>query len=103
MSFMANPHKHHKRSDVEKGSGFDPPAILFIPKATMLKTDNVQEFNLPVLPTSKQSTYKFKAYTFLNRAAKDVLEWEKWLAIAIKNMPIKTAESKFDLVEAILK
>eukprot|EP00957_Ditylum_brightwellii_P132944 10137409-Ditylum_brightwellii.AAC.1 len=35
--------------------------------------------------------------------AKDVLEWGKWLAIVIKKKPIKTAESKFDPVEAILK
>eukprot|EP00957_Ditylum_brightwellii_P154880 11787833-Ditylum_brightwellii.AAC.1 len=35
--------------------------------------------------------------------AEDVLEWEKWLAIVIKNKQIETAESKFDRVEAILK
>eukprot|EP00957_Ditylum_brightwellii_P044833 3401445-Ditylum_brightwellii.AAC.1 len=52
---------------------------------------------------NKQSTYKFKACIFSNRTTEDVLEWEKWLAIIIKNKPIKTAESKFDLVEAILK
>eukprot|EP00957_Ditylum_brightwellii_P082792 6294616-Ditylum_brightwellii.AAC.1 len=52
---------------------------------------------------SKQSTYKFKAYTFSNGTARDVLEWETRLAIVIKNKPIKTAKSKFDLVKAILK
>eukprot|EP00957_Ditylum_brightwellii_P115132 8780758-Ditylum_brightwellii.AAC.1 len=76
MLLLANLRKHYNRSNVEKGSGFDPPAILFIPKATTLKTDNAQEFDLRVSLTSKQSTYKFKAYTFSNRAAEDVLEWE---------------------------
>eukprot|EP00957_Ditylum_brightwellii_P068736 5217561-Ditylum_brightwellii.AAC.1 len=85
MSLMANFCKHYKRSNVEKGSGFNPPAILFIPKATTLQIDNAQEFNLCVSLTSKQSTYKFRAYMFLNRTAKDVLEWEKRLAIVIKN------------------
>eukprot|EP00957_Ditylum_brightwellii_P113340 8642941-Ditylum_brightwellii.AAC.1 len=81
MSVTANLRKHYKRSDTERGSGFDPPAILFIPKATALKTDNAQEFNLQGTPASKQSTYKFKAYMFSNGTAEDVLEWEKWLAI----------------------
>eukprot|EP00957_Ditylum_brightwellii_P125517 9567400-Ditylum_brightwellii.AAC.1 len=103
MSLMANLCKRCKRSDVEQGSGFNPPAILFIPKATTLKTDNTQEFNLCVLQTSKQSTYKFEAYTFLNRTAEDVLEWENRLAIVIKNKPMETTKSKFDLVEAIIK
>eukprot|EP00957_Ditylum_brightwellii_P052756 3999258-Ditylum_brightwellii.AAC.1 len=103
MSLMANLCKHYKRSDAEKGSGFNPPDIPFIPKATTLKMDNAQEFILCVSLTSKQSTYKFKAYTFLNRIAEDVLEWEKRLAIIIKNKPIETAKCKFDLVEAILK
>eukprot|EP00957_Ditylum_brightwellii_P041363 3132420-Ditylum_brightwellii.AAC.1 len=102
MLLMVNLCKHYNRSDAEKGSRFDPPAIPFVPKATMLKIDNAQEFILHVSPMSKQSTYKFKAYTFSNRTA-DVLEWEKWLAIVIKNKPIKTAKSKFDLVEAMLK
>eukprot|EP00957_Ditylum_brightwellii_P204686 15340405-Ditylum_brightwellii.AAC.1 len=73
---MANLHKHYKRSDVEKGSGFNPPAIPFIPKATTMKIDNAQEFNLCFSLTSKQSTYNFKAHTFLNGTTKDVLEWE---------------------------
>eukprot|EP00957_Ditylum_brightwellii_P000438 33854-Ditylum_brightwellii.AAC.1 len=77
MSLMVNLCKHCKRSDAEKGSGFDPPAITFIPKATTLKIDNAQGFNLCVSPMSKQSTYKFKAHTFLNGTAEDVLEWEK--------------------------
>eukprot|EP00957_Ditylum_brightwellii_P064021 4856805-Ditylum_brightwellii.AAC.1 len=76
MSLMANICKHYKRSDAEKGSRFDPPAIPFIPKATMLKMDNAQEFILCVSPTSKQSTYKFKAHTFSNGTAEDELEQE---------------------------
>eukprot|EP00957_Ditylum_brightwellii_P166189 12651751-Ditylum_brightwellii.AAC.1 len=71
MLLMANLCKHYKRSDVEKGSGCDPPAIPFILKATTLKIDNAQEFNLCVSPTSKQSTYKCKAYMFLNETAED--------------------------------
>eukprot|EP00957_Ditylum_brightwellii_P184699 14067527-Ditylum_brightwellii.AAC.1 len=88
MLLMANLCRHYKRSDVEKGSRFNPPAIPFIPKATTLKMDNAQVFKICVSPTSEQSTHKFKAHTFLNGTAED---------------PIKTAESKFDLVEAILK
>eukprot|EP00957_Ditylum_brightwellii_P205244 15343006-Ditylum_brightwellii.AAC.1 len=90
-------------SDAEKGSGFDLLAISFIPNATMLKLDNAHEFNLCVSLTSKQSTYKFKAHTFANGTAEDVLEWGKWLAIIIKNKQIKAAKSKLDLVEVILK
>eukprot|EP00957_Ditylum_brightwellii_P158754 12083880-Ditylum_brightwellii.AAC.1 len=74
MLVMANLCKHCKRSDAERGSSFDPPAILFIPKATMLKTVNAQDFNLRVTLANKQSTYKFKAYTFSNRRAEDLLE-----------------------------
>eukprot|EP00957_Ditylum_brightwellii_P071754 5454755-Ditylum_brightwellii.AAC.1 len=74
---MANLHKHYTRINAEKGSIFDPPAIQFIPKTTTLKIVNVQESNLCASPTSKQSEYKFKAYTFSNGTAKDVLEWEK--------------------------
>eukprot|EP00957_Ditylum_brightwellii_P157171 11962175-Ditylum_brightwellii.AAC.1 len=74
MSLMANLCKHYKRSDAEKGSRFNPPAIQFIPKATTLKLDNTQEFNLCVSPTSKQCIYKFKAHTFANGTAEDVLE-----------------------------
>eukprot|EP00957_Ditylum_brightwellii_P000207 16554-Ditylum_brightwellii.AAC.1 len=64
MSLMANICKCYKRSYAEKGSRFDPPAILFIPKATTLKTDNAQEFNLHVTLTNKQLICKFKAYAF---------------------------------------
>eukprot|EP00957_Ditylum_brightwellii_P050540 3833022-Ditylum_brightwellii.AAC.1 len=102
MLLMANLCKHYKRSDMEKGSRFNPPAIPFMFKATRLKINNVQEFNLCVSLTSKQSTYKFKACTFSNGMAEDVLEWRKQFAIVIKNESIKTAKSKFDLVEAIL-
>eukprot|EP00957_Ditylum_brightwellii_P005232 399605-Ditylum_brightwellii.AAC.1 len=103
MSVMVNLRKHYKRSDAERDSSFDPPAILFIPKATMLKTDNAQEFNLQVTPASKQSTYKLKACMFSKRTAEDILECQKWLTIVIKNKLISIAKSKFDLVEAILK
>eukprot|EP00957_Ditylum_brightwellii_P118517 9038994-Ditylum_brightwellii.AAC.1 len=74
MLVMANLCKHCMRSDAERGSSFDPPAIPFIPKATTLKTVNAQDFNLRVTLASKQSTYKFKAYTFSNKAAKGILE-----------------------------
>eukprot|EP00957_Ditylum_brightwellii_P062100 4713153-Ditylum_brightwellii.AAC.1 len=100
---MAYLFKHYKRSDAEKGSSFDPPVIVFIPKATTLKIDNTQEFNLQVTLASKQSTYKFNVYICSNGTAVDILEWGKRLALVIKNNPIDTAESKFDLVEAILK
>eukprot|EP00957_Ditylum_brightwellii_P028530 2154578-Ditylum_brightwellii.AAC.1 len=103
MSQMANLRKHYKRSDAEKGSRFNSPAIPFISKATSLKLDNAQEFNLRVSLTRKQSTYKFKAHAFSNGMVEDVLEWGKWLVIVIKNKPIETAKNKFDLVEAILK
>eukprot|EP00957_Ditylum_brightwellii_P152337 11597187-Ditylum_brightwellii.AAC.1 len=103
MLLMVNLCKHYKRNDAERGSGLNPPAIPFIPNATMLMTDNAQEFNLCVTLASKQSTYKSKAYMFLNRTAKDVLEWEKQLAMVIKNKLIETTKSKFDLVEAMLK
>ena len=74
MLLMANLCKHYKRSDAIKGSKFNPPAIPFIPTATTLKLDNAQEFNLRVPLTSKQSTYNFKAHTFANGMAEDVLE-----------------------------
>eukprot|EP00957_Ditylum_brightwellii_P142300 10841478-Ditylum_brightwellii.AAC.1 len=64
MSVAANLQKHYKRSDAEKGSNFDLPAILFIPKATMLKMDYAQDFDLCVMLGNKQSMYKFKTYTF---------------------------------------
>eukprot|EP00957_Ditylum_brightwellii_P084242 6405809-Ditylum_brightwellii.AAC.1 len=57
MLVMANLCKHYKRSDAERGSGFDPPAIPFILKATTLKTDNMQEFNLRVTLGKHQKMY----------------------------------------------
>eukprot|EP00957_Ditylum_brightwellii_P012461 941800-Ditylum_brightwellii.AAC.1 len=74
MLIAANLRKHHKRNDVERGSGFDPPDIPFTPKATTLKMDNAQDFNLHVMPASKQLTYKFEAYTFLNGTEDNILE-----------------------------
>jgi hypothetical protein len=97
MLLMANICKHYKRSDVIKGSRFNPPAIPFIPKAITLKLDNGQEFNLRVSPTSKQSTYKFKAHTFANDMAEDVLEWEKQLAIIIKISQLKLPKASLIL------
>eukprot|EP00957_Ditylum_brightwellii_P019707 1486374-Ditylum_brightwellii.AAC.1 len=63
--------------DAEVGSGFDPLAIPFIPKASTFETENSQEFNLCVSAAIKNSTYKFKAHTFANGSAKGMLEWEK--------------------------
>eukprot|EP00957_Ditylum_brightwellii_P010245 774914-Ditylum_brightwellii.AAC.1 len=88
MLLMTNLQKHYKRCDVRKGSKFDPPAIPFISKATILKMENEQEFNLHVSPMSKQSTCKFKAHTFSNGMAKYVLKWEKRLAIEFKRIKI---------------
>eukprot|EP00957_Ditylum_brightwellii_P105528 8044384-Ditylum_brightwellii.AAC.1 len=80
MLVTANLRKHYKRSDAERGNSFDSLAILYIPKVATLKTDNTQEFNLQVTPASKESTYKFKAYTFSNKTAEDALEWGNgWL------------------------
>eukprot|EP00957_Ditylum_brightwellii_P076243 5795735-Ditylum_brightwellii.AAC.1 len=64
-------------------TAFDPPAILFIPKATTLKTDNVQEFNLC---NGQRCTGVGKTVSYSN-----------------KNKPIETAKSKFDLVETMLE
>jgi hypothetical protein len=77
MSVLVNLRKHYQAKDAESGSGFDPPAIPFIPKASSLKTENAQEFTLRVSPTEKQPTYKYKAITFSNGSPEDVLEWEK--------------------------
>eukprot|EP00957_Ditylum_brightwellii_P129422 9872882-Ditylum_brightwellii.AAC.1 len=52
MPVVANLQNCYKRSDAERSSGFDPPTILFIPKATTLKMDSVKEFNLCVTPAS---------------------------------------------------
>eukprot|EP00957_Ditylum_brightwellii_P140130 10678159-Ditylum_brightwellii.AAC.1 len=54
---MANLCKHYKRIDAEQGSRFNPPVILFIPKATTLKTNNTKEFNLCVSPTKWPKMY----------------------------------------------
>eukprot|EP00957_Ditylum_brightwellii_P005240 399910-Ditylum_brightwellii.AAC.1 len=77
MSVLVNLHKHYKSKDAESGSGFDPPAILFIPRASSLKTENTQEFTLWVSLTEKKSTYKYKAITLCNGSPEDILEWEK--------------------------
>eukprot|EP00957_Ditylum_brightwellii_P024261 1829615-Ditylum_brightwellii.AAC.1 len=71
MFVMTNLCKHYKRSDAERNNKFGSPAIPFITKVTMLKTDNAQEFNLHVTLARKQSLYKFKAYAFSNGTAKD--------------------------------
>eukprot|EP00957_Ditylum_brightwellii_P143713 10949189-Ditylum_brightwellii.AAC.1 len=79
MSVLVNLRKHYQAKDAESGSGFHPPAIPFILKASSLKTENAQEFTLRVSPTEKKSMYKFKAITFSNGSPEDVLEWEKKL------------------------
>eukprot|EP00957_Ditylum_brightwellii_P015686 1183055-Ditylum_brightwellii.AAC.1 len=38
--------KHFKTVDAEVGSGFDILVITIVPKATTLKADNAQKFNL---------------------------------------------------------
>eukprot|EP00957_Ditylum_brightwellii_P153715 11698908-Ditylum_brightwellii.AAC.1 len=64
-------------ADVEVGSIFCAPAIPFILKASILKSDNTQEFTICMTSTNNKSIYKFKAYTFSNRSPEDVLEREK--------------------------
>eukprot|EP00957_Ditylum_brightwellii_P096711 7365688-Ditylum_brightwellii.AAC.1 len=103
MLALVNLRKHYKSKDAESGSGFDPPAIPFIPRASSLKLENAQEFSLWVSPAEKKSTYKYKAVTFSNRSPEDVLEWEKKLSKVIKNKPVDAADRRFDLVEALLK
>eukprot|EP00957_Ditylum_brightwellii_P180125 13721010-Ditylum_brightwellii.AAC.1 len=95
--------KHFKIANAEVGSGFDPPAITFIPKTSTLKTENSQEFNLLISATKKNSTYKFKAHTFANGSPNGMLEWEKKMQKIIKCKPVDMVECKFDLVEAIPK
>eukprot|EP00957_Ditylum_brightwellii_P061228 4646485-Ditylum_brightwellii.AAC.1 len=73
MSVLVNLRKHYKAKDVESGSGFDPPAIPFIPRASSLKMENAQEFTLQVSLTKKKSTYKYKAITFCNGSPEDIL------------------------------
>eukprot|EP00957_Ditylum_brightwellii_P121974 9301915-Ditylum_brightwellii.AAC.1 len=103
MSVLVNLRKHYKAKDAESGSSFDPLAISFIPRALSLKTENTQEFTLPVSPTKKKSTYKYKAISFCNGSPEDILEWEKKLNKVIKNKPVDAADGRFDLVEALLK
>eukprot|EP00957_Ditylum_brightwellii_P167632 12760941-Ditylum_brightwellii.AAC.1 len=73
MLVLVNLRKHCKSKDAESSSGFDPPAIPLIPRASSLKLENAQEFTLPVFPTKKKFTYKCKAITFSNRSPEDVL------------------------------
>eukprot|EP00957_Ditylum_brightwellii_P029845 2257901-Ditylum_brightwellii.AAC.1 len=103
MSVLVNLRKHYKSKDTESGSGFDPLAILFIPRALSLKMENTQEFTLWVSLTKKKSTYKYKAITFCNRSPEDILEWEKKFSKVIKNKPVDQADGRFHLVEALLK
>eukprot|EP00957_Ditylum_brightwellii_P159868 12169229-Ditylum_brightwellii.AAC.1 len=71
-------------ADAEVRSGFDPPAVHFIPKTSTLKVENSQEFNLHIFAIKKDNTYKFKAHTFLNGSPKDILEWEKKMQKIVK-------------------
>eukprot|EP00957_Ditylum_brightwellii_P208874 15359349-Ditylum_brightwellii.AAC.1 len=71
MSVLVNHQKHYKAKNAESGSGFDPPAIPFIPRASSLKLENAQEFSLWVSPAEKKSTYKYKAVTFSNGSPED--------------------------------
>eukprot|EP00957_Ditylum_brightwellii_P068770 5220219-Ditylum_brightwellii.AAC.1 len=72
---------HFKTADVEIRGSFDLSAIPLIPNASSLKLDNVQELNSPT----------------------DVLEQEKKLQKVIKFEPVEAEESKFDVVDDILK
>eukprot|EP00957_Ditylum_brightwellii_P067547 5127946-Ditylum_brightwellii.AAC.1 len=80
MAVLVNLCKHYKSKDAESGSGFNSPAIPFIPRASNLKLENAQEFSLQVSLAEKKSTYKYKAVTFSNGSPDDVLEWEKKLS-----------------------
>eukprot|EP00957_Ditylum_brightwellii_P005483 419632-Ditylum_brightwellii.AAC.1 len=53
--------------------------------------------------SNKNSTYKYKVFTFLNGAPENVLEWEKKMNTVVKCKLVDTMEVKFDLVEALLK
>eukprot|EP00957_Ditylum_brightwellii_P031533 2391174-Ditylum_brightwellii.AAC.1 len=103
MLVLVNLHKHYKSKDAESGSGFDPLAIPFIPRASLVKTENAQEFTLRVSTTKKKSMYKYKAITFCNGSQEDILEWEKKLSKVKKNKPVDSADGRFDLVEALLE
>eukprot|EP00957_Ditylum_brightwellii_P111586 8511306-Ditylum_brightwellii.AAC.1 len=54
MSVLMNLSKHYKPKDAESGSGFNPLAIPFIPRASSLKTENAQEFALRVPPDQEE-------------------------------------------------
>eukprot|EP00957_Ditylum_brightwellii_P205794 15345481-Ditylum_brightwellii.AAC.1 len=89
--------------DAEVGCGFDPLAIPFIFKPSTLKTENPQEFNLCIIATNNNLTYKFKAHTFANGSPEDMLEWEEKMQKIVKYKQVYMTEGKFDLMEAILK
>eukprot|EP00957_Ditylum_brightwellii_P041720 3159627-Ditylum_brightwellii.AAC.1 len=103
MLVLVNLRKHCKSKDAESSSSFDPPAILFIPRASSLKTENAQQFTLWVSLTKKKSTYKYKAITSCNGSPEGILEWEKKLSKVIKNKPVDAVDGCFDLVEALLE
>eukprot|EP00957_Ditylum_brightwellii_P181212 13803444-Ditylum_brightwellii.AAC.1 len=103
MSSLHTLYKHFKTVDSEVGSGFDPPAIPFFPKASTLKIKNSQQSNLCISVTKKDNTYKFKAHTFSNGSPEDILEWEEKMTKIVKCKPVDTEKGKFDLVEAILE
>eukprot|EP00957_Ditylum_brightwellii_P129551 9881631-Ditylum_brightwellii.AAC.1 len=103
MSVLVNLQKHYKAKDAESGSGFDPPVIPFIPRASSLQLENAQEFSLWVSFAEKKSTYKYKAVTFSNDSPEDVLELGKKLSKVIKNKPMDAVDRRFDLVEALLE
>eukprot|EP00957_Ditylum_brightwellii_P141250 10761694-Ditylum_brightwellii.AAC.2 len=103
MSVVQNIRKHFKTVDAEVGSGFDLPAIPFVPKATTLKADNAQAFSLCMSISNKNSKYKFKVFTFSNGAPKDVLERGKKTEKVVKCKPFDMAEGQFNLVEALLE
>eukprot|EP00957_Ditylum_brightwellii_P101826 7760586-Ditylum_brightwellii.AAC.1 len=90
-------------ADAEVGSGFDPPAIPFIPNPSALKVENSQEFNLHISAVKKDNTYKFKAHTFENGSSKDIQEWEKKMQKVVKCKLVDTLEGKFNQVEEILE
>eukprot|EP00957_Ditylum_brightwellii_P078787 5990731-Ditylum_brightwellii.AAC.1 len=103
MSLVKNIYKHFKTVNAKVWIGFDPLAIHFVPKATTLKADNAQEFNLCVSINNKNSMYKFKAFTFSKRTPEDALEWEKKMRKVMKRKSVDTAEGQFNLVEVLIE
>eukprot|EP00957_Ditylum_brightwellii_P168928 12857772-Ditylum_brightwellii.AAC.1 len=83
MSVLVNLRKHYKAKDAESSSGFDPPAIPFIPRPSSLKTENAQEFTL------WEPGRHFRVGEKLSKV--------------IKNKPVDAADGRFDLVEALLE